>query len=522
MTPPPYNERVQKVLTPSQMAAADRAAAESGIASTELMDRAGRSVGREAIDFLGGTYGRRVTVLCGKGNNAGDGFVAAGYLARRGAACSVVLMADPKDLKGDAGDAFQRMQGSGVRVHRYDPSRLSRELERSDLVVDAMLGTGFKGALSGAMADAAGAANASGVPILAIDIPSGVNGETGRVQGEAIRAGRTATLAALKTGLLLQPGARYAGEVTVQDIGIPDSMMHSELFLAGPGDLSGVIPARLPTAHKRSAGKVLVVAGSVSMAGAVVLTAAGALRAGAGLVRMAVPECIRALVGPQVIEALTAGMPDTARGAFSFDAAGPVVELAGQMQVVAMGPGVGKDVETMNFVTEVLQTVDRPVVLDADGITAFQGHPESLRERTAPTILTPHSGELARLLGRTVEQIDADRISSVREAARRTGAVVLLKGFRTVVARPDGHAVMVDAGGPVLATGGSGDVLTGVIAALAAGMDPFTAAWAGACLHGLAGDTLAERMGDRGVVAGDLLNALPRVILQAAGRGRSE
>ncbi|MEX0789936.1 MAG: NAD(P)H-hydrate dehydratase, partial [Actinomycetota bacterium] len=304
-----------------------------------------------------------------------------------------------------------------------------------------------------------------------------------------------------------------------EDIGIPDELMRSDLFLAGVEDLAGVLPPRLPTAHKRSTGKVLVVAGSVSMAGAAVLTATGALRAGAGLVRMAVPECIRSSAGAQVVEALTAGMPDTAKGAFSFDAVGPVAELAGQMQVVAIGPGVGKDVETMNFVTEVLQVVDRPVVLDADGISAFQGHPGGLRERTAPTIITPHSGELARLLGRTPQEIDAGRISAAQEAARRTGTVVLLKGFRTVVARPDGYTVMVDAGGPVLATGGSGDVLTGVIAALATGMNPFTAAWAGACLHGLAGDKLAEWMGERGVVAGDLLDALPRVIFLAGRPG---
>ncbi|CAN5796201.1 NAD(P)H-hydrate dehydratase [soil metagenome] len=510
---------MQKVLTPYQMAAADKAAAESGIASADLMDRAGRAVGRAAVAHLGGAYGRRVTVLCGKGNNAGDGFVAAGYLARRGAACRVVLMADPGDLRGDAKDAFDKMQGSGARVLPYDPSRLLRELERSDLVVDAMLGTGFKGALDGAMADAAAAANAAAAPVLALDIPSGVNGETGQVQTEAVRAFKTVTLGALKTGLLLQPGASYAGEVLVEDIGIPDEMMQAGLFLAGARDLEGVIPARLPTAHKRSTGKVLVVAGSISMAGAAILAANGALRAGAGLVRMAVPECIRSSAGPQVIEALTAGMPDTAKGAFSFDAVGPVVELAGQMQVVALGPGIGKDTETMNFVTEVLNAVDRPVVLDADAICAFQGHPEALKERPAPTIITPHAGELARLLGRTPEQIDAGRIPAAQEAARRTGAVVLLKGFRTVVARPDGRTVMVDAGGPVLSTGGSGDVLTGVIAALATGMDPFTAAWAGACLHGLAGDALAGWMGDRGVVAQDLLKALPLMSLKVAGPG---
>jgi NAD(P)H-hydrate epimerase len=495
------------------MAAADRAAASSGIPTGDLMDHAGRAVGRLAARTLGGTYGRRVTVLCGKGNNAGDGFVAATYLARRGAACSAVMFADPSGLRGDAKNAFDRM--SGVRVLPYEAGRLNSQLNRSDLVIDALLGTGFKGRLQGPMAQAVAAVNSSGVPVLAVDIPSGVNGETGEVDGEAVRALRTVTLAALKTGLLLQPGAQYAGDVVVAGIGIPDEMMEADLHLAGAGDLAPVMPPRAATVHKRSVGKVLLVAGSISMSGAVVLAATGALRAGAGLVRMAVPRCIGDLVGPQVIEALTARMPDTARGAFSFDALGPVAELAAQMQVMALGPGIGKDAETMNFVTELLAVVDRPVVLDADGIAAFQGHPEGLKERRGPTVLTPHSGELGRLLGRPAAAIDADRIGAAREAARRSGAVVLLKGFHTVVADPGGRTVMVDAGGPVLATAGSGDVLTGIVAALAAVNDAFTAAWAGALVHGLAGDTLAEWMGDRGVVAGDLLKALPLVIHEA-------
>ncbi len=447
--------------------------------------------------------------------------MAAAYLARRGVLCDVVLLADPFELKGDALDVYDKMQGSGVRTRPFDADRLTRQLERSDLVIDAMVGTGFRGVLRGAMAAAVTAANACAAPVLAVDIPSGVNGETGAVEGEAIQAVRTVTLAAYKTGLLLQPGAGYSGDVVVEDIGIPEEMMEADLFLAGAADLSGVLKPREATAHKRSVGKVLVVGGSVSMSGAVALAAGGALRAGAGLVRVAVPECIRAQVAALVIEALTAGMADTPKGTFSFEAAGPVVELAGQMQVMAIGPGIGKDTETMNFVTEVLATVEQPVVLDADGIAAFQGHPEALKERKAPTILTPHSGELGSLLSRPSGEIDSNRVASVREAARRSGAVVLLKGFRTVVARPEGHAVMVDAGGPVLATGGTGDVLTGVVAALAAVNDPFTAAWAGACLHGLAGDTLAEWMGDRGVVAGDLLKALPLVIREtqkAAGR----
>lgn len=505
---------MNKVLTPSQMAAADRAAAASGIPTVELMQRAGRGVGREVIKALGGVYGKRVTVLCGKGNNAGDGFVAAGYLARRGIACNVVLIVDPQELRGDALDAYGKMLGSAVRIRRFDAGWLARELKRSDLVIDAMLGTGSRGGLRGEMAAAAAAANGSGLPILSIDIPSGVNGETGAVEGEAVRATCTVTLAAYKAGLLLQPGAGYSGDVVVEDIGIPDGMMQADLCLAGAGDLAGALEPREVTAHKRSTGKVLVVGGSVSMSGAVALAAGGALRAGAGLVRMVVPDCIRDRVGPLVVEALTVGLPGTADGAFSFGAAGEVIDLAGDAHVLAVGPGVGKGVETLNFVTEILREVERPVVLDADGLAAFQGHPEGLKERRAPTILTPHAGELGRLLGRPPEQIDADRVESAREAARRTGAVVLLKGFRTVVARPDGHAVMVDAGGPVLATGGTGDVLTGVVAALAATTDVFTAAWVGACLHGLAGDMLAEWMGDRGVVAGDLLKALPLVLHQ--------
>ena len=497
------------------MAAADRAAAASGIPSRDLMDRAGRAVGRIAVQTMGGVYGRRVTVVCGKGNNGGDGFVAAAYLARRGATAGVVLLADPSELKGDALDAYRQMLGSGARPRPYRRARLENELMRSDLVLDAMVGTGSSGGLRGDMAEAAAVINAGPAPVVAVDIPSGVDGETGRVEAEAVRAMRTVTLAALKTGLLLQPGAQHAGDVVVAGIGIPDELMKSSLNLVEAGDLAAVIPPRPVSAHKRNVGKVLVVAGSVSMAGAVALTASGALRTGAGLVRMAVPRVIRPQVGPLVIEALTAGMPDTAKGAFSLEAVPGVVDLASQMQVMALGPGIGKDDETMSFVRQVLARVDRPVVVDADAISAFQDKPEGLRSRPAATILTPHSGELARLLGRTAAEVDADRIATVREAAERTGAVVLLKGNRTLVAGPDGRAVLVNAGGPVLATGGSGDVLTGVIAALTALIEPFSAAWAGALLHGLAGDTLAEWMGDRGVLAGDLLKALPLVIRQA-------
>lgn len=507
---PSYNGLVQRVLTPLQMSAADQAAAGAGIPTQGLMDTAGRAVGAAAIRMMGSVYGRRVTVVCGKGNNGGDGFVAASYLARRGAACNVVLLADPKELKGDALNAYRLMRGTGVRM--CDQSRLAHELDRSDLALDALLGTGFKGELRGPMAQAVAELNDGAAPVLAVDIPSGVDGATGQVAGPAVEAAVTVTLAALKCGLLLQPGAQLAGDVVVVDIGIPDRLMPADLYLAGPDDLWSALPPRPVTAHKRSVGKVLVVGGSASMPGAVVLAASGALRAGAGLVRMAVPESIGPQVAPQVVEALTFSLPQTPEGGFSPEGVEQAVELAGQMQVMAIGPGIGKDRQTMDFVTQVLERVEQPAVLDADGIAAFEGKPEKLADRAGPTVMTPHSGELGRLLGRRPEEVDADRIGAAREASRRSGAVVLLKGARTVVARPDGRAVLVDAGGPVLATAGTGDVLTGVIAALCTHNDPFTAAWAGACLHGMAGETLAEWMGDRGVVAGDLLRALPLVI----------
>lgn len=506
-----------KLLTPRQMAAADRAAVRSGISSGQLMAQAGRAAGRAAVRRMGGSYGRRVVVLCGKGNNGGDGFVAARYLAGTGALCTVVLLAEPQSLSGDALEAFEALpEGRGCVVRRYDPEMLEAELARCQLAVDAILGTGFKGTVQGPIRSAVNTMNAMPAPVLAVDIPSGVDGETGRVAGDAVRAAATVTMGALKTGLVLQPGAAYAGTVEVADIGIPETVLQTGTHLAGPTDLAGILPQRPLTAHKRNVGKVLVVAGSRSMPGAAVLAAGGALRAGAGLVRMAIPRCMAPHVGQNVVEALQVGLPETDEGGLSAEAAPVVLELARQMHAVALGPGIGRDQRTMDLVRELVTGVQEPMVLDADGLSAYAGAPEGLRARAGPTVLTPHSGELARLLDAGVAEIDGDRISAAGSAAERTGAVVLLKGNKTVVAHPDGRAVLVDAGGPVLATGGTGDVLTGVIAALVSKLDPFTAAWAGACLHGMAGDMLQEWMGSSGVVAGDLLKALPLAIRQVS------
>lgn len=499
---------MQPVLTPAQMAAADQATIAAGTPSMDLMGRAGAACGRVAARMMGGTYGRRVLIVCGKGNNGGDGLVMASWLARRGALCEIVLLADPEELRGDALLSYQQ----AVQI----PGCLFKEWEKvrakdSDLIVDAMFGTGFKGVLDGRFKAAAQAINASGRPVLAIDIPSGVNGETGAVEGTAVRAHTTITMGALKTGLLLQPGAARAGRVEVADIGILPSALNSDLQLAAISDALAVMPLRLPTAHKRSVGKVLVVGGSRGMSGAAALAALGALRTGAGLVRMAVPESLAAQVGQQINEALTLGLPEH-EGKFRLEAAGAVIDICTEVNALAVGPGLGRGAAVNEFVRAILDVVQTPVVLDADGLTAYAGNPEGLRGRPGPTVLTPHSGELGRLLDREAARVDADRLGAAGEAAQRCGAIVLLKGFRTVVAAPGGQAVLVDAGGPILATGGTGDVLTGAIAALlAGGVDPFVAAWAGACLHGAAGERLALTMGDRGALASEVADALPLV-----------
>lgn len=507
---------MKKVLAPAQMAAADRLAIDSGIPGFSLMQTAGAAAGRAAVELMGGAYGRKVVVVCGKGNNGGDGMIAAAWLQRRGALCRVVTIDDPSAFKGDAARAF-RMLG-GVRHSQFSPGRFASQLERCDLLIDAVVGTGFKGTLSGAAGRAVSSAGEAAPATLAVDIPSGVNGETGAAGGPVIHADATVTLAALKPGLLLEPGASLAGDVWVADIGIAAEHMQTDIHLVEQADAAAVLPVRPPWAHKRSVGKLAVVAGSASMGGAAALAAAGALRTGAGLVWAAVPESIAARTNQAVLEAIAVGLAETGSGTIEPSAVARVLELAGQADAVAIGPGLSRHPETLEFVRKILTLIDRPLILDADGLFAFASSPEAIASRVHPTVLTPHCGELARLTGTETRRIESDRIGAARAAARQTGAVVLLKGRPTIVAGADGACAVVVAGGPVLATGGTGDVLTGVIGALAAaGLPAFEAAWAGALIHGSAGDLLSE-IADRGLTAGDLLDRLPRALgnLQAA------
>lgn len=447
------------VVTPEEMGAIDRAAPEP---VDELIDRAARAVARAAIEMLGGTYGRRVLVVAGKGNNGNDGREAAKHLRRR-----------------------------GVRVRVLDAASAPTELPAVDLVIDAAYGTGFHGAYEAPRVH-------PGQAVLAVDIPSGVDGRTGAAAGRVLPADRTVTFAASKPGLLLEPGASLAGAVTVADIGLDTS--GATLHLVEAADVSAWLPTRSRTAHKWQSA-VWVVAGSPGMSGAAALATGGAQRAGAGYVRLSAPGGLATDVPVEVVQdQLT-----------STEWSAEVLDGLGRFGALVIGNGLGTTDTVGRQIRAVVAGATLPVVVDADGLTALAADlDEMVPKLTDRVVLTPHDGEFARLAGGPP---GADRIGAARDLAARLGAVVLLKGHLTVVAHPDGRVLLSDSGDARLATAGTGDVLAGVIGALAAqGMEPFEAAAAGACIHGRAG-ALGWR---HGLVAGDLVELLPDAFDQLA------
>jgi NAD(P)H-hydrate epimerase len=500
---------MRPVLTPEEAAALDRAAQARGISADALMEQAGREVADASVRLAGGAYGRRAVVVCGKGNNGGDGLVAARYLDAWGVRTTVVLLEEAADLREPAASNLARLGPTGVRVRPFSQALLARELARADVAVDAIFGTGFRGAPEDAFAEAIAALNAAGVPVVAVDVPSGVNGATGAAEGEAVRADLTVTFGAAKPGLLLHPGAGLAGVVEVEPIGFPKDLIASDLALVEAADVAGWLPPREPETHKRAAGYAVVVGGSRVMTGAVALAGLAAYRAGAGLVAVAVPEGILRVIQTAVREAVFVPLPETEGGAAAGGSA-RLDEVLGQADALAVGPGMTTDERTAAFVRDLVRSSEVPVVLDADGLNAFAGRAEDLADRKAELVLTPHAGEFARLAGVSAREVEADRVRHVRELAARTSATVLLKGSRTLVGTPDGAVRINPTGGPFLATGGTGDVLTGAIAGLLArGLGPAEAASAAAYVHGVAGRLAAADRGE-GTTAGDVLERLAR------------
>jgi len=496
------------LVTAAEMRALDRHTIETlGVPGELLMECAGRAVAAFAEAMLG--EDGRALVVCGPGNNGGDGLVAARHLHLRGVPVGVVLVGEAGALRGDAAANLERARRAGVAFEGSD-WRAGPE----DVLVDALFGTGLARALDGAMAEAVRRANAAGdaCPVLAVDLPSGLDADRGQPLGACVAADVTLTLGLPKLGLALEPGRSHAGRVFVARIGIADAapgVAPAASLLTATGAGAGLRP-RPVAGHKGTFGHVLVVAGSRGKAGAAALAGEGAARIGAGLVTLACPEPVRAEVAALLAEAMTAPLPAGAEGELARGAERELGALAEARTAVVLGPGLGRGEAVRAVVRAAVPALARPLVLDADGLVAFAGCPEALRGRAAATVLTPHPGEAAMLLGASADALNRDRVGAARELAERTGAVAVLKGAATVVAEPGGRLRVNPTGGPALATGGTGDVLAGAIGGLLAqGLDAFEAASVGAYVHGLAGDRLASARGAAGVLARDVACELP-------------
>jgi NAD(P)H-hydrate epimerase len=493
----------------AEMRAADKHAIEdAGIPSLDLMERAGAGLARAVADVAGEGA---IRIVIGKGNNGGDGLVAARLLREDGRQVDVLAAGDPDGLKGDALANLERLPGDPPRTFAPDA------LEGSAAIVDAMLGTGFEGeprepvagAIRAINAARARTAAAAAPVVVACDVSSGVNASTGEVSGEAVRADMTVTFHGPKIGLYVEPGKTHSGRVVVVDIGIPRSASAP----ARAGLIAERVLLRVPrrerSGNKFTSGTVVVAGGARGLTGAPTMAALSAMRTGAGYVQLAVPEPAETVLDLRLMEAMTHALPHE-NGAHVEAGADQVIELSKRAGAIVLGPGLGRSDGAVAFARRVARQVEVPLLIDADGLNAHAEHLELIARRSAPTVLTPHDGELGRLLGLDSAEVAAHRIKHARAVAEASGAIVVLKGDDTLVVPPTGPMAVSAGASPALATAGTGDVLSGVIGALLSkGMDPVAATCAGVFAHARAGRAAAARLGADHVVAGDVIDSLP-------------
>jgi ADP-dependent NAD(P)H-hydrate dehydratase / NAD(P)H-hydrate epimerase len=506
------------VVTAREMGRIDEETIRDHVSGRLLMERAGAGVREEIAARWKPARQRKVVVVCGRGNNGGDGFVVARLLKRDGYSVKAYLLGKASDAKGDAGANLKRARTARITVKELGPSGLKAfedDLAAADLVVDAIFGTGLEGETHGLAAEVIEAINRCPAPKVAIDIPSGVNATTGESR-LAVEADVTVALGLPKRGHMLFPGKAYAGDVVLADIGIPDDVVDRadlSVFAFDSDDIRAALPVRPPEAHKWSCGHVACIAGSPGFTGAAALTAHSALRAGAGLVTLAIPRSLSTIMEIKLTEVMTLAVDETPAGSLALSSLGALKGLAEQAHCVAIGPGLSRHEDTTRLVRKLVPTLGKPCVLDADGINAFAGHAAELGSLPFPLVLTPHAGEAARLFGVDKADIMANRVDFAAKKARELGVVLVLKGAPTVVAGPAGDAYINPTGNQGLATAGSGDVLTGTIAGLLAqGLEPLAAAYCGVCIHGICGDLLLVEKGHFGYLAGELADKVPEAI----------
>ena len=516
-----------KFVTSETMRAIDSECIEKlGIPGLKLMENAGVGTVRFIERELGPQKDRTATVVCGKGNNGGDGFVIARELRRLGASVSVYLVGHRDDVSGDARTNLDRL-GRETVVELSDGRSITGFVDvmtKSDLIVDAVFGTGFNGVPRGLSGTVIGQMNACGRPVLAVDVPSGLNATTGIAEGECVNAAWTCTMGLSKRGFYIDHGRACVGKLHVVDIGVPKKAIEQVGVrdnILTMRDAAELLPERPFDGHKGTFGTVVVVAGSVGYTGAAALTAVSALRTGVGLVYLGVPSSLNDIMETKLTEVITRPLAETAVRSLSPESLPDILKLLENAEALALGPGISRDQETQSLVRSLVAEMRVPCVIDADGLNALT--PEDVGQRTgdAPVVLTPHPGEMARLAGCSIGSVLADRESVARATAAKARATVVLKGAGSIVAAPSGELYMNPTGNSGLASGGTGDVLTGIIAGfLGQGVAATEAAALGAFVHGLAGDLSAEALGEAGMIAGDVLDHVPYALMEIGEANR--
>lgn len=525
-----------KVVTAEEMRSIDGEAIEIyGIPGVVLMERAGLAVASKIKEIFGR---KKVIVVSGGGNNGGDGFVVARILYNEGWDVKVFLTSRPEDFKGDALLQYKAAVKFGVDIQPIKELLTCNipVITRHSIIVDAILGTGLSKDVTGRLAEIINFLNKSNVPIISADIPSGISSDNGQVMGEAIRAHYTVTFGLPKRGHLLYPGAEYSGKLFIEDIGFPKELLESEKFnveLLMKNEVSTLIPERLNYSHKGDYGHVLIVAGSRGKTGAALMAAKACLRSGAGLVTIGVPDSLSEIVQSRVTEEMTLILPDKGDGTLSAKASDIIRDFLNEKaDVLAIGPGIGVSADTQKIIKNMIKNSTKPMVIDADGVNSIKGEREVFKKARVPVILTPHPGEMARLLKQSapiplpfprrsregvkiptselVTMIEKDRINTAMSFTKETGTYLVLKGVPTIITGSDGKAFINSTGNPGMATGGTGDVLTGMIAGfLSQGMKPVQASILGVYTHGLAGDIAASEKGEHPLIATDIIDKIP-------------
>jgi hydroxyethylthiazole kinase-like uncharacterized protein yjeF len=493
---------LEPCLDAEEMRATDRwAIQDRGVPSLQLMETAGRAVAEAAAELASSS---RAAVVCGKGNNGGDGLVAARILREMGFEVDALLLAPGDQLSDDAKANLERFDGA----RPVDPGEIGPAIAGTGVVVDAIFGTGFAGTPRDPAATAIDAMNEADAPVVATDVASGINAATGEVEGKAVAADVTVTFHAPKLGHWVAPGKEHTGELRVAPIGIPDGApIDPSSGLIDPRVLE-LAPPRAPGSTKFTSGQVVIVGGSRGLTGAVCLAALGAIRAGAGYATVAVPADLESIFEIKLTEVMSLGCASR-DGRLRPAASEQILGATERAASVVLGSGMGREQGTQRLVRELTERIEAPLVIDADGLNAHAARIDELAQREAPFVLTPHAGEMGRLLDRDSKAVDAKRVESAKEAASRSGGVVLLKGDDSIVT--DGERVAINRiSSPQLATAGTGDVLSGVIGALIArGLEPFAATCASVVAHSRAGRAAGDRVGHDSVIAGDVIDSIP-------------